>query len=490
MSEVISVGCSQFSNHVLAHLYNNQESHVPYKKHQTLLYNNEVFMSQTLVNGKKNYHPRALIYDVRNGYGSLNKHEYYEKAPAGFDSSVQVINTDPRVNKNDYQVGLDKGLNKASSLTIENTKYWTDYNKLIFKPMGLNQLDSWELNPEKPNSDIYNRFTPNLKFINYDVGQEEFNKVEEENLDLFRKYLEDCDFFQGIQLFNQSDNAWSGFTNLWLQNIKDEFFNYTSNNKFNIWVWDFFTSDRKLPAMETLARIKGLVEFHKNCSLVIPLAMSPVETSLSNWENAGIPSILINSVWETISSTDRVTTMTEFELTLLGDDYNRNIVNKASLTSLKDISLDQLSIVDSSGKLECLDLGFNKNKTNYQFSRNHIVHELDKDLYDINNTINDPELTNSRGKVYYSKNDLLDITKIDTFPQHVFQPKKVFLEFAITNSFKDDIKTFIKVVDRFKNVDAIVGDKQELLHDLYNLKRLFSNSPEFEDDSDDDYYYE
>lgn len=486
MTEIITLGCSHPSNHILTHLFNNQESHIPYTKLHTLKYTNSMFLTQSAVEGKKNYHPRALLYDVRNGFGALNKYEYYEKPPGSFPG-VEIVNTGAKVHKNEYQLGLDNGLNKADLLTKNSIKYWSDYNKLIYKPMALNSLNDWEFDVDSPDQQIYNKFTPDLKFTNYDLGQTEFANNVDDNLDLFRKYLEDCDSLQGIQVFSQSDNAWSGFTNEWLTNVKDEFFNYTSNNKFNMWTWDLL-SPRKLSAFETLTRIKSLVEFHKNCSLVIPLNMSQSSTL---WETSGLLSVLVNSVWELMNCNEKVSNMTDFELRILGNDFNRNIVNQVSLNSLKDVLINLLSIVDTKDPMdqESINLGFNDTSRNFQFANNSIVNEWDKSLLDINSTIN-AALGSSRTKVYYSKNDLLDITKIDTFPKAVIDFDKVYLSFSITDSFKHDIKSFIKIVQRFKLVDNIVGDKQELLHDLYNMKQMYSSGPEFEDDSDNDYYYE
>lgn len=457
MGEVITVGASDIANHVLTHLYNKQESHIPYRKNQQVLYDNRVFLSSSLVNGSTNYHPRALIFDVRNGFGALSKYEFYESTPDL--SNFDIINTQEPIVKNEYQIGLDKGENKLDSLSTTNTKYWSDYNKLIYKPSSLHMLDNWEIR----DGTITNRNTPTLHFDKFNYGQEEFRNQEDDILDSFRKLLEECDYFQGMQLVTESESGWSGFTNEFLLSVKDQYFNYTSNNKFNIWSYNLF-SPQKLNQFQMLTRIKSMVELSKTSSLVIPLS---VDRS-SSWHNSAKASLLINSIWELLNTNK--TNMKDFETTLLQDEFNRNIVNMCSFDELKEpsVSLKSLSIDDS----EKIDLGYNKN-SQHNFGSNSIVAKRDQSL-----------VKNDHSEIYPTDNSLLNISKIDTFPEPLSMEKAVS-HFRVDSSFKSDFRLFINYVTRSKFSDDILEDKDELLQDLHQLSKDYTYGPEFEDEESD-----
>lgn len=461
--DLITISCSQPANHILTHLYNNQESHIPYTPTATVKYKNNVFLSQSKLNGRTNYSPRALVYDVRNGYGALSQFEYaqLQTIPTGYE----IINTAPKIEKNEYQTALDKGINKPDALDTSNTTFWTDYNKLIFKPWCLNSLQSWELQGDK----TVNKFVPDVSFSNFNVGQEEFSKDSEDTTDKFRKLLEQSDFFDGMQLFTELDSAWGGFTNEMLTNIKDEFFNYTSNNKFNIWIWSIVTSN-KLDMSQTYTRIKGIVELSKAASLHIPLK-SPNFTS--NWQNGGAMSIPVNSMWELINSDPAVSSMKELETGLLGNDSNRNIVNNVHMKELKDITMNKLSLYDLDQGNE-MQFGFNNNSI-YRFSSQTILNEWDKEL-----------ILEDKSIVYTTKNDILDITKCDTFPD-ILTSSKVSVHYSVDSSLAYDIKKYIEYVKKTPRLmEPIIGEKEELLQELYDLKKSYSTGPEFEQDSDQD----
>lgn len=467
MGEVISISCSQLSNHVLTHLYNNQDSHIPYKRDFVVKYENSVFLSQYKENGRTNYSPRALIYDVRNGFGALGKYEYYDlESSKHLLDGYEVIRTGEKVGKGSYQQALDKGVSHPGNLNSHNTRYWTDYNKLIYRPSSLNSLDSWELDGE---GKVVNKFTPNMQFINYNVGQEQFKEHEDEYVDKFRRLLEESDYFQGIQLFSESDSSWSGFSSGYLSHIKDEFFNYTSNNKFNIWVWDFL-KDGKLNYHEQLTRIKSMVEFSKDASLVFPLKPSSI-MPMSMWEQSGLMSVAINSLWELMNS--KVSNMKEIESRILADDFNRNIVNSVDIKELNDVLMSKLSLYNLDQNE--IKIGFNKT-TKHIFHNLSIVNDWDRDSI----TVPDSRFQTT----LQSKNDLVDIKKIDSFPSHTLPYSKATFNFLVDSSIKYDLDLFIKLLGSSRPIDNIVGDKEELVQDLHNLKSSYSNGPEFEDDSD------
>ena len=101
MSEVITLSLSQRANHLVTHLYNNQEAHLPYSKTATVDYDNSVFLSTSKnPNGTVNYSPRSLNYDLTRGYGSLGKYEYHE-SKANILGQYEVIQTGEKMDKNE-----------------------------------------------------------------------------------------------------------------------------------------------------------------------------------------------------------------------------------------------------------------------------------------------------------------------------------------------------------------------------------------------------
>lgn len=458
MGEVINIGAAQFSGHVLTHLYNKQESHIPYKPDQKLIYDNNVFLSSAKVNGRTNYSPRSIIFDVKNGFGSLGRYDYYDPQIDIQSLGLEVINTTQPLEKNLYQQGLDKGKSDSNLLSVSNTKFWSDYNKLIFKPRSLVLLDSWQIDNDYNTS---NRFVPNMKFDKFNLGTEEFNNMSEDVIDNFRKLLEESDYFQGLQVSTELDNSWGGFTTNMISTIKDEFFNYTSNNKFTIWVFGYL-SPKFTTVDQKTSRIQSLVELSRHSSVLFPLQRS----STNFWQNSTDSAIIINSIWEILN--DKTTVMKDFESTLLNTQLDRNIVNNISIHDEVDDSeqLNKLNLYDMNQSTTAhTSCGFNK-KPKHIFSSNFIT--------------NDEQAENV---TYKAKNNLLDITKIDTFPKTKYT--KIKTEFSIDSSIVYDFKQQLKALDRVKfNEDF--DDKRELMNDLHNLKTAYYDAPEFEYDSDSD----
>ena len=68
MGEVISLSFGQDSNHIITHLYNTQESLIPYTPDAIVKHDLQVFLSRfkSSTSTSTSYSPRALIYDLRN----------------------------------------------------------------------------------------------------------------------------------------------------------------------------------------------------------------------------------------------------------------------------------------------------------------------------------------------------------------------------------------------------------------------------------------
>ena len=80
MSEIITLSYGLICNNTVTHLYNTQESLISYTPSSKPNHDLQVFLTR-FKSTSVSYSPRALIYDLRNGLGALNKYEYHETVP-------------------------------------------------------------------------------------------------------------------------------------------------------------------------------------------------------------------------------------------------------------------------------------------------------------------------------------------------------------------------------------------------------------------------
>lgn len=492
MSEVINLSLSQRANHLLAHLYNNQEAHLPYSKTATVDYDNSVFLSTSKnPNGTVNYSPRSLNYDLTRGYGSLGKYEYYE-SKADILGQYEVIQTGEKMDKNEYQKALDKGMNKSNTLNVNNTKYWTDYNKLIYSPKSLNQLNNWEY---KPHDFGINRSFPNLKFDTFNKGKEEYHQYSEDSLENFRNTLEECDLIQGVNLISELDSAWGGFTNELLVDLKDEFFNNGINSKYNIWVHGLINHNLNPKLNQLYSRINSIIELSFNSTLFFPMNLNSSSECLgsgydetSEWHNSSIHAIFLNSIWGLNNQIKNPVKMSVIEDELLRGFDKRNIVNEIKIHKNKQASndfgmvdIDRASLynlVDNikiKDKPDSIDLSLSDSKNSKYFAKSYIIP-------------NDQSLAESLNKKenfpinIYKNNRINDILNNDTFP-NILEDKSVYSEFSSSNTLKNDLKFYREVIKRSRE-NEVIEDKFELIEKISELIEEYTIGY---DESDEEY---
>lgn len=489
MGEIINLSFSQNANHVVTHLYNQQELHIPYKKNTQLFHDNTTFLTAVKQNGRVNYSPRALIYDLIGGYGSLNRFEYSEKSPQINIDQRNIIHTHEEVPKNLYQKNLDKGINTPDILNSSNTTYWSDYNKLIYSPKSLNQLDNWKYsNPGQYG--IHKNFN-NMKFSTYNLGQSEFKNEEDHHLDLVRRYLEECDLLQGINVFSEIDSGWGGFANEYIINVRDEFFNNSS--KYNIWSYGVQSSTK--PRMELMAsRIRTMIEFSKNSSLFFPIDIN-AESSIikdyesnSLWHSSSIPALFINSIWGMNNQFTNPQSMNWIEDNALRGYGKINIVNEIKInkfpnsdSSIQDVTADLYSnpyLVDESNSTtdEEISLGLSKSKSTRYFSKNFITKEklLLKDSLGTDHE----SITN-----IYENKYINEMFRSETLPK-IYTTDNIYTQFAITTSIIKELKTYRKFLSNYHMKSEVLEDKSELIEDVSEIIEEYSIDY---DDSDEEF---
>ena len=136
-------------------------------------------------------------------------------------------------------------------------------------------------------------------FESWDVGQELFRDVDRD-ADMLdrdvRPFVEECDSMQGFQVFAGTDDAWGGFTERYLDALKDEF------GKKSIWAWGVedrqatreATVMRKANAAKSLAGITKLVTGYTRLS--VGNVPEYVKIGGSEWEKTALMAAAVESV--------------------------------------------------------------------------------------------------------------------------------------------------------------------------------------------------
>lgn len=480
MQEVISLSCSQRSNHLLTHLYNEQESHIPYSKTAKLSHSNEVFLWPVRAGGKSNYYPRSINIEYAGGFGFLGRYEYHE--PKIDLSSLEIApqSTSARIEKNDYQQKLDAGATTDSSLlNVENTKYWTDYNKLIYRPDSLVELENFQ----HPHG-THKHFQKST-FRDFHYGDNELKLVYDACEDTFRKNLEGLDNIQGISFFTEIDTAWGGFTNELIVQLRDEYFNNGVNSKYNLWTYGLCS-----PQENPLTRIKSVVELAKSSTLLFPLSHIGDNSFLTGefnksslWHQGAIHSLFVNSIWGLNCQIESPVRMAEIEANVHQGFSKRNIVNEIALAEQKkpdlsfgivqDVNIMDMYLGQQAEKppktADRLDLGITTDSSR-RIGKKAIVAKSHLD-------VGDSQL--------YVCPSMSHITKLDTFPSIIDKDYQV--EFGQSGEFKDILKNYQAIIKRVRlpaHLD-IIGDKAELIEDISTLMEEYTTGYEDESDWDD-----
>ncbi|QRG40848.1 hypothetical protein FDK38_005340 [Candidozyma auris] len=483
MQEVISIAASQSSGHLVTHLYNVQESYIPYSRDAKLTHKNDVYLDPSKVNGKVNYYPRSLNIELSGGYGYLSKYAF-QQAEADLSAFQNVkIEQKPRVRKNEYQERLDEGkATDASMLDLENTQYWTDYNRLIYKPSSLLTIDDYK-NPEG-----FHKHFERLKFNTFNIGSAEYKQYEDQVDDAFRKLLESSDNIQGINIFSELDNAWGGFSSEMLIQLRDEYFNNGVSSKYNIWCYGI--SSPELPKSQTLTRIRSFIELSKSSSLLFPLGLDASSSLLtdsfrnnSKWHREAVHAFFVNSIWSLCNRMKDGVSMAEMESHLLRGFDKRNIVNEIKIH--ENPQKKALDIIDDPRIIEAilrgepmpsqkpgeLSLSLMPSASTAKPFFNQYILPADEEK----------ELCGKK----YVNSDIQKICHVDSFP-NIFTTDNLYTAFGQSTGLKDYLKVYRKIVQRtrFSKDIEIMGDKGELIEDISNLVDEYTQGYDSDEESD------
>lgn len=142
--------------------------------------------------------------------------------------NTNIIRNEP-IPQSTYQQHLDQGLSPPA-LTTDSVRFWSDYNRVYYHPRSIVQLHEYEVNSSL------------MPFERWETGEELFDSLDREH-DLLdrdlRRFLEECDQMQAIQMITSADDAWGGFTAKYLERIRDDL------GKTSTWVFGLEEGGRR-----------------------------------------------------------------------------------------------------------------------------------------------------------------------------------------------------------------------------------------------------
>ncbi|KAL1302654.1 hypothetical protein AAFC00_003021 [Neodothiora populina] len=298
MHEVVTLQFGQQANYVGTHFWNTQESYFTYGSDEESPVDHDIHFRPGIgANGSETYTPRTLIYDLKGAFGTLRRENaLYELQDDPTEISQQMWSGSTNVIRNEaipqsaYQQHLDQGL-PTPALDTPNVRFWSDYNRVFYNPRSIVQLHEFELNSAL------------MPFESWTTGEDLFNNLDREH-DLLdrdlRRFLEECDQMQGIQIMTRTDDAWGGFTAKYLERIRDDL------GKASTWVFGLEEGGRRSRAkqmLQTANSAQSIYNIAQQASLYIPITSTPSQLpsyvtidGTSKWHTAALQVLAIESL--------------------------------------------------------------------------------------------------------------------------------------------------------------------------------------------------
>ncbi|KAG0339502.1 mtDNA inheritance, partitioning of the mitochondrial organelle, partial [Podila humilis] len=237
MHEIITLQFGHYANFVGTHFWNTQEAHFNYQQlgeeeeQAPDLVNHDCLYRVGQTNkGIDTYTPRAMIFDLKGGFGSVKKYKLYESEPPKEQFQTQLdLSWDPskmetfqeqEYTPSAYQKHLeDEELGMADAededdVPMNEIRTWSDYNRVYFHPKSMVTATGYMLDSEFMPFDVfsYGRYA----FLETEKEQDSYD----EN---FRLFAEECDQLQGFQVLADVLDGWGGFATSYLEQLKEDY---------------------------------------------------------------------------------------------------------------------------------------------------------------------------------------------------------------------------------------------------------------------------
>ncbi|ODQ82601.1 hypothetical protein BABINDRAFT_73916 [Babjeviella inositovora NRRL Y-12698] len=503
MPEILNVSMSQRANHLTTHFYNAQDSYLDYVNGAAKSkVDPNVFFNPTPSwdNRSITFNPRAMLFDLSGGFGSLGQYEYYlamEAAQHHDDASpqdrlsqtVEIVRQE-RIPKSEYLQALDT-FQPTPELTTENTTYWSDYARIIYEPKSFNCVDNWEYHPkEYPGGRL--RAGASKTFLDYLVGVDEWKgreRVVHFMDDTFRVFLEKSDQLDGLNLMSEVDTAWGGMAGEFITDMRDEFIPKTS-----VFTWGLHSPQPTgLTPQGTLSRVRASLALINSSSLYIPLSdptslpegLSVTPTSL--WNTTALQMLPVDAVGVLLAQRANRVSMTELELGVtMGSKRNIVAETKGKVAGEMNYTLDFTGVSFKPSKSK-----------NHVFSKTVVVRnatsltseefdaEYETQLQDFGHYTELLEKgTELRGLVHHKS--LIPFATPDSFPKGILgeQTPVTCASMAVATSTRASLLEMKTFVSRFLRGD----DRESLIDELETLALEYEHGWMDDDLSDDDDY--
>lgn len=174
------------------------------------------------------------------------------------------------VPKHEYQQAIDEGRTEPE-LTVANTKYWTDYLRVVYHPTSMLTIPGWEYDPVAYPRGRGVGSQTDRSFDSYSAGVEQWDAVnaDDEYLEThFRPVLEQCDALQGVNVAVDVDSGWGAFASRALEQLRDDYV-----PKSTVFSWGLHEAQGKLSRAQTLTRLQSTRQLVEHSSLYLPMSL-------------------------------------------------------------------------------------------------------------------------------------------------------------------------------------------------------------------------
>ena len=196
---------------------------------------------------------------------------------------VEIRMQDPKP-KSKYQIDLESGIDDPDE-SPTNVKSWTDFNRSYFHPRSINQVPLFTNMASGESDFTFDSFE--LGIQTYKEYESEYSTIDES----LRKFVEECDMFQGFNVNTDISDSWSGFSTCYMDELKDQ---YPKSNFITITHEYDYLKDRRIQykskgfidPLENVKKMNELLSLWKLeqvSDIIIPLA-SPTQWNLQKNE--------------------------------------------------------------------------------------------------------------------------------------------------------------------------------------------------------------
>lgn len=276
--EVVHLSFGTAANHVSTHFWNAQESYMEYGASSSApLVDHDVSFREGLgVDGAPTYTPRALLFDVRQEFGTLRARNAlygaYDDDAARLQWQGDVIQTHDAVQPSWYAAQLQYEDGEEVAIEGRPLQYWSDYARCPLHPHSLVSVAAPSLHGSS-------YLAPSSSFDTYEQGyavaqeMEKEQSIVDENL---RWITEDASFMQGFQITASASDAFAGVGGAYLAWLADEY-PKTERVVFSRKVdapQDDSPRSARLRAVNAMNEVATLVQYADLATLLVPMAAS------------------------------------------------------------------------------------------------------------------------------------------------------------------------------------------------------------------------